>query len=228
MWGSDSAHRHATAELVRCAPSRHKAAFSGRMTRVDGTARMSMRFTLLEWNGERYLPVRSRKLARWHSSLSGVDAFVYTQRVRGLPSGSAYRALVRFRWYSPSGDVLWRARRRSPACRLRGPWPNLRVVRIRELGELNNGRAASYAVRVANLGGAPASSAQITLFVDGAAVDTVDAGRLESGATGRATFVGPRCERWDSPVLAVVDPNHRVHESRERDNRLATSCSNIR
>jgi hypothetical protein len=229
MRWQDSSDRLASVELVSCSAARHRAVFEGRMTSVPQTERMAMRFKLLERSSDgSWVPVRSRKLARWHSSLPGVQTFVYRQKVRRLPVGSAFRALVRFRWYSQSGEVIRRARHRSRSCRIYGPRPNLRVLRIRQLSVWGGGRSASYAVRVGNRGVAPARSAEVTLFVDGAAVGAVDAGRLEPGDSRRVTFNGPNCSRPDSPVSAVVDPNHRVPESHERDNRLSNICAAIR
>ena len=229
MRWQESSDRLASVELVSCSQARRQAIFEGRMTRTPQTERMAMRFKLLERSSDhRWVPVRSRKLARWHSSLAGVETFVYRQKVKRLPVGSAYRALVRFRWYSQSGEVIRRARHRSRSCRIYGPRPNLRVLRIHQLSVSGGGRSASYAVRVGNRGAAPARSAQVTLFVDGAALGTLDAGRLEPGDSRRVTFAGRDCARSDSPVTAVVDPNHRVPESRERDNRLSTVCSAIR
>ena len=229
MRGQASKSRLASVRLESCSPARRQAVFSGRMTRVPETAHMAMRFTLLERTGYRtWARVPSRKLSRWHRSLPGVETFVYRQKVRRLPTGSAYRALVRFRWYAQSGQVILRARHRSRSCKVSGQRPNLRVLSIRQLGELDGGSAASYAVRVWNRGTAPARSAQVTLFVDGGAVDTLDAGRLGPGERRSVTFVGPSCQRPDSPVAALVDPNRLVRESRERDNRLNTVCSAIR
>ena len=229
MDGNESASPHPVASLTRCSPARHRAVFAGRMTTVQGADRMAMRFTLLEGSRRAgWSAVRSRKLAHWHQSMPGVRTFVYRQRVRGLPTGSAYRVLVRFRWYSSDGELVLRTRRRSRSCWVPGPRPNLRVLRIRELNRFDGGREATYAVRVGNLGTAPARSAPVTLLVDDAAVDTLDAGRLEPGETRRLSFVGPSCERPDSPIVALADPDHQIRESRERDNRLATTCSDIR
>ncbi|MFN2617309.1 MAG: hypothetical protein ABR581_09320 [Thermoleophilaceae bacterium] len=89
------------------------------MTRVPGSQRMVMRFRLLQRDADgAWIALRHRKLGRRHSSLPGVRAFFYRQGVRGLPSGYAYRVLVRFRWYSTGGQLVRRERHRSRSCTL--------------------------------------------------------------------------------------------------------------
>jgi hypothetical protein len=120
--GRDSASRRAVVELTSCSAERQRAVFTGRMTRVAGTDYMAMRFRLLRRVGDGdWVPVRNRKLAGLHSSISGVRSFVYSLRLRGLPVGYAYRVRVRFRWYSDTGEVLRRERHRSKSCTVPSP-----------------------------------------------------------------------------------------------------------
>jgi hypothetical protein len=117
--GQASASRNAATELTRCSPDQRKAVFTGRMTHVPGSVRMVLRFKLFQRDADGdWVALRNRRLERRHRSLPGVRTFVYRQTLRGLPSGYAYRVLVRFRWYSDSGEVVLRERHRSRSCRV--------------------------------------------------------------------------------------------------------------
>ena len=225
-----SAARSASVRVDECSRETNSAVFHGRMRRVRGTRRMAMRFQLLERAAgtRRFRRVRAPGLGRWRRSRPGVRRFGYRQRVRGLAEGASYRARVEFRWYGRRGRRIRRAVRRSSPCRQFPPAPNLRVLRIRQVGTLQGGRAAVYAVRVLNAGNAPAGRSEVSLSVDGSAVDTVDAGALEPREAGRATFTGPTCQRSDSPVQAVADPGNAVAELDEGDNRLSARCFQVR
>ena len=195
--------------------------YAARMRAVPDTSRMALRLSLVERfvNG-RWHRVRTDELDVWRTSKAGAAAFRFRQRVRGLRNGAVYRAIVHYRWYSASGDVIRRGRERSRACRQRG-LPNLRVGRIGlEPGEVDG--TYGYRVRIVNRGAASAQNVGVLLRVDGEVVDdseTIDV--LKPGESRTVTFNGPACRRR---LRVVVDPRDLIAESREFDNVRRATC----
>ena len=213
----------ATAKVVECATGLtvvdRFAVFRGGARRVAGTERMWMRFTLQERaGGGRFRRVLAPGLGVWRKSRSGVRRFAVRQRVLALAEGASYRVAVHFRWYDEDGEVLRRARRRSPACRQAGTLPNLRVARI---GGRRTGTTTTYAIDVVNRGRAASTSTALALGVDGDTVDTPVVGPLAPGEIRRIFVNGPPCT---GSVTATVDPADTVREGDERDNVRSTIC----
>ena len=204
------------------APEDRMAAFRGAMSRFDGSVRMSMRFTLQERVGRGdWAKVSAPGLGVWRSSRPGVARFAYRQRVLALAEGSAYRAVVRFRWHRAGGRVFRRASRRSPACRQPGPLPNLLVARMGGRPAENRADVFRYAIHVTNQGRAPSPKTTVTVAVDGGTVDTAEVRAMEPGDTRRVVVSGPGCA---ASVRARVDPSDSVRESSERDNSRVANC----
>jgi hypothetical protein len=223
-----SGSKLAFVRVAKCARAQHTAVFYSRMRRVSHSARMWMRYTVLERvGGGSFSPVAAPGLGRWRKSEPGVRVFGFRQRVRGLADGSAYRARVDYRWLDLEGRVVLRARRRSRVCLQYGQLPNLRIASLR-VRSAPRPRTSYYTVRVANTGRATARDVPVDLSVDGAALDPQLVGEIAPGATARVGFLGPSCERADSPVVATVDPDGAIRESNERDNRRLALCDVIR
>jgi len=215
-----SAKKKAFVKLEHCSREDHTAAFYARMRAIEGTERMKLRFTLLERGGDgRFRKVAAPELARWRRSASGVEVFGYHQEVKGLREGRAYRVLVRYRWYGEDGPIK-RKRKRSRICRQYKSLPNLRV---RALGYAQTSTPGvwRYRFRVRNSGAARATEVPLQFAVDGAVVDSVEAGPLASQESDIVRFRGPPCAHSYS---IVADPDGVVNETRESDNRASGDC----
>jgi hypothetical protein len=226
--GPDSpqrALRLASVRVAECVHAQHTAAFHGRMRRVSGADRMGMRFTLFDRSGATDpVPVRVPGLGIWRKSRPGRMAFGFTQRVRSLLDGHAYRVRVDFRWYAEDGTVIRRTRRRSPWCRQFGPRPNL-TVEVLGAKKTEVAGVLRYFVSVRNGGHAAASNAAVRLTVDGAEVNTKTVPLLVAGDERSLTFRGPACER---SVQATADPENAIPESSESDNTQTKTCAEVR
>jgi hypothetical protein len=219
----------ARVKLVDCevseTPSQSVASFEGRMRALPGTARMSMRFTLLERFGTPgFEPVRVPELTTWRHSKPGVGVFSYTQRLRALERGGQYRMRVDFRWQDGRrGRTLVTMRRRSGVCGRSGPLPQLLIAGLRTRAGAASG-TAEYSVDVSNAGDLAAEEVPVLLVVDGAALDVREIQSLEPGETATVRFSGPPCVQR---LRAEVDPEGGIHESDESDNRRVVRCSEL-
>jgi hypothetical protein len=106
-------------------PAERSATFSGEMTAIAGTAKMSMRIDLEERAPEEaeYRPVVASGLGVWRPADPRVKVYKYVKQVSNLASPASYRALVRFRWFSDSGRVIKRSERLTTRC-LQPPTPS--------------------------------------------------------------------------------------------------------
>jgi hypothetical protein len=213
----------ATVKLVDCSREARSATFHGRMKRVEGSERMWMRFTLLEKRAAEFEVLAAPGLGRWRKSNLGVGAFGYRQTVRGLQPGASYRMQLNYRWYSPEGELLARARRRSVACRQFEGLPNL-TASVAGSRETDVEGVLRYEVLVANKGVAAAAGVAVRMAVDGDVLDTVTVGFLGSGESRLLGFRGPRCTE---SVSAAVDPDGVLVESSEDDNVQQLSCADL-
>jgi CARDB len=214
----------ASVRLVDCSPEDSSAAFYGRMRPVEGSARMWMRFTLLEKHLDRYEPLEAPGLSRWHRSKPGVGAFGYRQTVRGLQPGGLYRGRVSFRWYSAAGELIERTRRTSAACRQFDAVPNLTSTIVGAEPTKVPG-VLRYVLLVSNLGVAPAAAVDVRFSVDGSVVDTVTVASLAVGERREVALRGPQCV---SSVASLADPDGVIVESAEDDNGDTVACADLR
>ena len=199
-----------------------QATFRAGMTKLAGTARMSVRFTLEESvAGGRYRAVAAPGLGVWRRSRVGVRAFAYRQRVKALAEGSAYRVKVQYRWHRRGGSVFKTAQRRSKACRQTDPLPNLRVQRIGGLPADADPDQIRYGISVSNRGAAPAPTTRVLLWVDGVVAGRAAVPPLAAGQVTRVFLTGPKCS---TGVGAQADTDLAVREADETDNLRAATC----
>jgi hypothetical protein len=220
----------AAVQMLECStgksPARRRAVFRGEMKRIDGATRMQMRFELAEKVGRSvWMNVAAPDLGVWRESHAGIERFAYRQRVLGLQRGTAYRMTVFFRWLTDGGTTVREEDRQSPICRQPGKLANLKIRDRIVMKQGPTADTARYLVKVGNLGRVKARGVELTLRVDGAAVDTVRIGRLRSGQRRTIRFVGPLCK---ARLEAEIDPGNVVREITEKDNKRVTSCASAR
>jgi hypothetical protein len=111
--GTTPAKPIASATLQQCATAtspqtERSATFAGEMTAITGTAKMTMRIDLQEWNPEElaYRTIVANGLGVWQHSDPGVKVFAHIQQVTNLSAPALYRGLVRFRWLNAKGRVI--------------------------------------------------------------------------------------------------------------------------
>jgi CARDB len=222
---ASAAPQPASVKLVKCSVEEHEAAFYGRMQQLPGTARMAMRFTLLEkTGGDRATPVKGPGLRRWHHSKPGVRAFGYRQGFRKLPENASHRVRVDFRWYGSDGTLIERARRRSGRCRQFVELPNL-VTRLTGVTTTKVAGVVRYDALVTNTGKAAASNVPVRLTVDGKVVDTVTIASFAPGEQRSLAIRGPECNRV---VRLEADPEKSIAESSDADNASELTCAALR
>jgi hypothetical protein len=115
------------ASLTQCVTAgeaaERSATFSGEMTAVAGTTRMSMRIELLErMPGEvSYHVVSAPGLGTWRASDPGVGVYKYVKQVTNLSAPAEYKGLIGFRWQGAHGHTLRREERRTHRCEQPAP-----------------------------------------------------------------------------------------------------------
>jgi hypothetical protein len=98
--------------------SERAATFSGEMTAIAGTVRMSMRIDVEERvPGESaFHAVTAPGLGVWRSADPKVKTYKYLKQVTNLSSPASYRGFVQFRWIGDKGHVIRRAERMTARC----------------------------------------------------------------------------------------------------------------
>jgi hypothetical protein len=218
------ADSNAGVELTRCrtgdAPKDRLATYRGHMESVPGSVRMAMRFNVVaRFDGQKPKTVDNPQLKVWRKSNYGVSYFGYSQTVRGLSPGGSYWAVVKFHWYDSHGNLVKKARHVSATCVQQGKLPNLKVSAVK----ISPGSAPGtsvYRLKVANTGQGAAAAFAVTLFADGALVDSKTIDHLDAGDTGSVQMNGPDC----SHLRAVADSQNAVAETDEDDNVLHSPC----
>jgi CARDB len=205
--------------LVECSFEQHQATFRGSMHGIEGSARMAMRFTLLERTGaDGFKSLKAPGLGRWRRAQPGVISFGYRQVVKALPENAVYKMRVDFRWVASDGSVLAQVQRSSSPCRQFSALPNLRV-QVLGATATNVDGVVRYGVLVTNAGRSPVK-APVRLSVDGDVIDTASVALLP-GEERRIGFRGPTCTRG---VTAAADPDGTIVESSESDNVHDVPC----
>lgn len=213
----------ASVKVKDCSIENESALFIARMRQIPGSDHMWLRFRLLEKGGSGFHPLKAPGLRRWRKSKPAVGAFAYKQAVRGLESGSLYRAQVDYRWYDEAGAVIATTRRRSAPCRQFDVLPNLSAAPV-EGKALRQEGVVRYRVLVTNEGIAAASGVPVRLSVDGGVVDTVTVPELQPAERRVIPILGPVCHR---SVKVEVDPDGVIVESSESDNVREIDCADL-
>ena len=206
------------ASLTACSASTRTAVFSGSMPAVRGTRTMAMRFDLeTQGDGDAVWTVlKVPGLGVYKRSSTGQSGFVFTQRVQELDPG-AYRAVVRFRWYTRSGRTIKTAKRTTGTCIQPDPRADLRAG-VLGGSLLADGTTARYALAVSNTGRSDAGPFAVEI----AGVRTTVAA-LARGAETTVTVDAPRC--WPGESVAIVlDPAGQVDEADEAGDSVQRPC----
>jgi hypothetical protein len=212
-------------KVTRCSRVLDEAVFHAKMRRVEDSARMAMRFTLLERTGtEGFMPVPAPKLGRWHRSRPHVAGFGYRQIVRNLAKGSVYSMRVDYRWYDDDGEVVKRARKRSPSCPNPTALPNLRV-RIVGVKKTSDEDSDRYFVKVMNLGPALAENVPVSLSVDGGTGGSATVPLIYAKSSRVVGIRAPECEGY---LEAEADPDELIAETSELDNTHQLACQDLK
>jgi hypothetical protein len=220
-----AADPHASVRMLACSPWSEAAAgnvsYEARMQSVPGTARMAVRFRLLEKVGGQFEPVEPGGQGAWRRSRRGAAEFRWVNRFEGLRQGGIYRVEVDYRWLADDGVQVAARARRSKRCKQPGRPSNLRVAAVEHVAG-NFDATERYRVTVVNRGDTEARGVGVLLRVDGEVVDEADPiAVLAPGESRTVGFSGPICRRT---LSAVVDPRDAIAESREDDNVRTVSC----
>jgi hypothetical protein len=113
---------NSSATLAQCVTavlqSERSATFSGEMTAIPGSARMSMRIDVQERvpSEARFHTVSAPGLGVWRGSEAGVKTYRYVKQVTNLSAPAVFRASVGFRWLTAKGHLIRHVERRTAAC----------------------------------------------------------------------------------------------------------------
>jgi len=200
------------------------AVFDGQMRALPGASRLQMRFTLQARTPDstRWSAVAAPGFGTWFGSAPGTSRYVYTKRVENLLAPASYRVLLRFRWLTPDGGVLARAKAYSRACRQPDPRPDLVVSSLAVQPGSRAGRDR-YVAFVRNTGRATAPASSLRVALDGTALPLAPVAALEPGEGVVVSVEGPACTEG-TPVDADADAAEAVDERDEADNRLTRLC----
>ncbi|MGI8920789.1 MAG: CARDB domain-containing protein [Solirubrobacteraceae bacterium] len=212
--------KRSAAKLTSCDAEKHFATFEGDMRAFGRATGLRMRFTLQTRSetGGAWTRVDAPTFDVWLSAAAGKSRYVYDKQVENLPTGAAYRAVVRFRWRSRSQAILARAVRRTPGCLQPDGRANLKALRI-NVAPGPSDRSRNYEVRVVNSGDAGAPPSAVGLEVNGARLPD----QPVSGYDVDVVFEAERCAPG-SQLVATVDTAGVVEESAETDNVLTVPC----
>lgn len=218
--------RDAGARVVAChqalAPAARYLLVEGTMGQLAPGLRLQMRFDLYR----RYRPtgrlfrVRAPGLGVLLRAGAGVTRYRYSKRVINL-AAAQYRMVVTFRWTTASGRLLAQTVRWAPPCSVYDLRPNLQIPFV-SVTPTDDG-AARYDVYVRNAGRTTARYFDVGLSVAGVPQAPVTLFELAPGAGTVVSFAAPRCTA--GPVVATADPDGRVSESSELDNRRIPACA---
>jgi hypothetical protein len=201
-------------------PAGRVVSFVGSMPAITGAVAMSMRFGLerlrphdAHWRRLRGVP----GFGGWENSDPGRAGFVFHKRVDGLQVPASYRAVVSFRWRDVAGRIVRRARRVTASCAQPDVRPNLVPGALTAIFDARPGLAI-YKLVVRNTGRSAAGP--FSVRVGGAAADVAGLAPQQQ----RTVVVISAVCLAGTTMLAEVDAEHVVDESRERGNEVARRC----
>jgi hypothetical protein len=218
----------ARARLVAChtgadAPSRYLTA-EAVMRSLRSGDHMELRFDLFRraTRVSRAIHVGGPGLGTWNDATPRVARFRFRKTIANLPSRAQYRVAVRYRWLNGAGQTFAYATRRTPWCAQPDPRPDLRPVTVTSAPGPGANRT-TYFVLVRNEGHSPAGPFDVELAVDGAPQPAVTVDGLAAGERRTVAIVGRDCSAGGS-LDVTVDPDDRVDESDEADDRASFPC----
>jgi hypothetical protein len=200
------------------------AVFTGSMPAQGDTARMAMRFDLLQRRApsSAFTAIVVPKWGGWETSRPGRSSFTFSRRVNGLAPGADYSAVVRFRWYDAGGVLQRSARRVSATCRQPDTRPDLRAATLTaDRGQQPGTATYTYVVR--NAGKGPAGPFDLVLTVGGTPQAAQRLGGLDAGEEQVVTLNGPLCQAG-STISLKVDASAQVDERDESDDVVESAC----
>jgi hypothetical protein len=215
------ASKAAAVRLVECDAQARTADYAAEMRTLAGAAKLQLRFTLQVKETDGWARVAAPNFDAWATAAPGRTRWVYDKHLENLGPG-AYRLSVRFRWRAADGSVLKSATRRSRACKVPDPRPDLAPLRI-TTGPGPTPDTRAYEVTVANRGLGGAGPFPVWLSVDGTSLPEVEAGPLEPGRRVHVVFTGPVCPPGGT-LVATVDASAWVDEADEADDTLSVPC----
>jgi hypothetical protein len=218
----------ARARLVAChtgvdAASRYLTAEAG-MHSVRSGDQMQVRFDLFRRANRLARPVHvgGPGLGTWNDATHGVARFRFRKTIANLPARAQYRVAVRYRWLDGSDQPFAHAYRRTPWCVQPDPRPDLRPVAVTSAPGPGPNRT-TYFVVVRNEGHSLAGPFDVELAVDGARQPAVTVAGLAAGERRGVAIVGRDCPAGGT-LEATVDPDNRIDESDEADDRASFPC----
>jgi hypothetical protein len=216
------------ARLVTCTtgatPGARTATFTARMPALAATARMWMRFDLLQRAaGETtFTRVRLPEWGVWERADPGRSAFIFTKKVRALRAPGAYRARVRFRWYDAGGRIQRRTHRTTRTCRQPDPRPDVTAGAL-TLAPGIGPESATYLLTVTNSGRGAAGPFDVVLTAGGMPQPPVHVEGLAVRESRVLSLLGPRCGAGHT-LRFVLDAAGAVEESDEADDVVDRDC----
>lgn len=217
------------ARLTACPlPQSGKAvAFAASMPALPGSpagSRMAMKFELQQRGGGRpWLPVDGiPSFDQWEQSQPGRPGFVVTKKVKGLPVGGAFRAVVRFRWLDPKGVVVKVAKRITANCKQPDTRPDL-VPSAPQIVKGSRPDLVVYKVLVTNAGKGRAIGTSVSVEVNGTVQPVQRIDPLSVNGSLVVTFQALPCVSG-SIVRFRVDAADELTEVNERNNVLERRC----
>jgi len=200
------------------------ATFTASMPALSGTARMAMRFTLLQRRGssKRYRTVRVPGWGRWERSETGRSGLILTKRVSALLAPAAYRARVALRWYDADGAVQRSRTLTTSTCTQPDPRADLHLALLAAKPG-PGATTATYVLVVANRGAATAPVFDVELDVGDRTPATTRVGPLAGGGLDRVELVAPACASGET-VTIRLDPGRTVDEGNRSDDVVRRSC----
>ncbi|HEX4345529.1 MAG TPA: CARDB domain-containing protein [Solirubrobacteraceae bacterium] len=195
------------------------ASFVGSMPATTGATQMQMRFDLQRRRpGERHWRIvgGAQGFGVWETADPGRAGFVFHKRVDSLPAPATYRAVVRFRWNAVDGTIVRVARRATSACDQPDLRPDLVPGSLRAVLDAQPALAV-YTIVVRNAGRSAAGPFSVRVA---GGVGSVPG--LAAGGQASVIVVGAACAPG-STVAAMVDSDHRIDETDER-NGLRRRC----
>lgn len=210
-----------TVRLSGCDVTARTADFAADMRADPVATRMQLRFTLQTLEDGVWERVEAPTFDTWTTAATGRSRYVYDKHVENLQPG-AYRVSVRFRWRDDTGATLRSATKKTRACRVPDPRPDLVPLAITAL-PAQSLDLRRYVVVVANRGNGPAGAFSVGLTVDGVPMPEQTVDGLNAGERWKVTFVGPSCA-WGKSLVTGVDTSGLVDEAEEADDTLTAPC----